>query len=163
MTRSIIDEFESGGPRLREAVQNLTESELKTRIGPGTWSIHEIVIHLLDSDEIAIDRMKRILIEDNPTQLYADESAYIEKLYPHEQSLDDALTMFEVGRRQFARVLRKLPDAAFDRFGTHNKKGRVTLGQMVQTYVNHVNDHMTFLLGKRERLGKPLSRAHSPN
>jgi uncharacterized damage-inducible protein DinB len=134
----------------------LTESELKTRIGPGTWSIHEIVIHLLDSDEIAIDRMKRIVIEENPTQLYADESAYIEKLHPHEQSLDDALTMFEVGRRQFARVLRKLPDSAFDRIATHNKKGRVTLGEMVRSYADHVSDHMTFLLGKRERLGKPL-------
>lgn len=154
--RSLIDLFESGGPRLRAAVAGLTDAELKSRIGPGTWSIHEIVIHLVDSDELAIDRMKRIVIEDNPTQLYADETAYIEKLFPHEQDLDDALTMFEIGRRQFARTLRKLPDSAFDRFGTHTKKGRVTLGQMVQTYIDHVNDHMKFLLGKRERLGKPL-------
>lgn len=156
MNASTIDQFEQGGPSLRSAVAGLTEAELKTRIGPGTWSIHEIVIHLLDSDELAIDRMKRIVIEDNPTQLYADETAYIEKLFPHEQSLDDALTMFEIGRRQFARVLRKLPASAFDRFGTHNQKGRVTLGQMVQTYVDHVQDHMKFLLDKRERLGKPL-------
>ena len=118
--------------------------------------IQEIVVHLTDSDEIAIDRMKRIVIEDNPTQLYADESAYIERLYPHEQSLDDALTLFETGRRQFARVLRKLPDSAFDRVGTHNKKGRVTLGEMVQSYVDHVQDHMKFLVAKREKLGKPL-------
>ena len=34
--------------------------------GTGDWSIHELVIHLADSDSIAIDRMKRMLIEDNP-------------------------------------------------------------------------------------------------
>ena len=141
---------------MRKAVAGLTPDDLKARPGPGDWSIHEIVIHLTDSDEIAIDRMKRILIEDNPTQLYADESAYIERLYPHEQSLDDALTLFETGRRQFARVLRKLPDTAFERVGTHNKKGRVTLGEMVQSYVDHVQDHMKFLVAKREKLGKPL-------
>ena len=64
--------------------------------------------------------------------------------------------LFETGRRQFARVLRKLPDSAFDRVGTHNKKGRVTLGEMVQSYVDHVQDHMKFLVAKREKLGKPL-------
>jgi uncharacterized damage-inducible protein DinB len=159
MNRAIIDDFESGGPILRRAVAGLTPDELKARPGPGDWSMHEIVIHLVDSDEIAIDRMKRILIEDNPTQLWADETAYIQRLYPHEQSLEDALTIFEAGRRQFARVLRKLPDAAFERHGTHNKKGRVTLAEMVASYAGHVSDHMKFLLGKRERLGKPLQTA----
>jgi len=156
MNRTIIDEFEAGGPILRRAVAGLTAHELKARPGPGDWSIQEIVIHLADSDEIAIDRMKRIIIEGNPSQLWADETAYIEHLFPHEQSLEDALTLFETGRRQFARVLRKLPDAAFERHGTHNKKGRVTLAEMVDSYAGHVNDHMKFLLGKRERLGKAL-------
>jgi uncharacterized damage-inducible protein DinB len=125
MNRAMIDEFEAGPATLRRAIAGLTPEEVKARPGPGKWSIQEVVIHLVDSDEIAIDRMKRMLIEDNPTLLYADETAYIDRLFPHEQSLDDALTMFEVGRRQFARVLRKLPDAAFERHGTHNKKGRV--------------------------------------
>jgi uncharacterized damage-inducible protein DinB len=156
MNRAIIDEFESGGPILRRAVAGLTPDELKARPGPGDWSIQEIVIHLADSDEIAIDRVKRMIIEDNPTLLWADETAYIQRLFPHDQSLEDALTMFETGRRQFARVLRKLPDSAFERHGTHNKKGRVTLAEMVASYAGHVNDHMKFLLGKRERLGKPL-------
>lgn len=156
MNRTIIDQFEAGGPTLRRAVAGLTPDELKRRIEPGQWSIHEIVIHLLDSDELAIDRMKRIVCEDNPTQLYADETAYIERLFPHDQSLEDALTLFEVGRRQFARVLRKLPDSAFERIGTHNKKGRVTLADMVQSYVDHVKDHMKYLVAKREKIGKPL-------
>ena len=99
MDRNRIDEFESGGPRLRAAIAGLTAAELKSRGEPGKWSIHEIVVHLLDSDEIAIDRMKRMIIEENPTQLYADETAYIEKLHPHEQSLEDALTNPPPGQR----------------------------------------------------------------
>ena len=34
--------------------------------GPGKWSIKELVVHLADSDSISIDRMKRILTEDDP-------------------------------------------------------------------------------------------------
>ena len=55
--------------------------------GPGQWSILELVLHLADSDCISIDRMKRMLTEDNPPLLYADESAYVERLCSHEQSL----------------------------------------------------------------------------
>jgi hypothetical protein len=110
---------------------------------------------MADSDAISIDRMKRMLIEENPPLLYADETAYNERLFPHEQSLEDALSLFEIGRRQFARVLRKLPAAAFDRRGNHNRRGEVTLGAMVKDYIEHVDHHVKFIKEKRTRLGKP--------
>lgn len=155
MDRQLIDVYESGGATLRDAVAGLSGDDLKARPGPGTWSIQEVIIHLADSDAIAIDRMKRILSEDNPPLLYADETAYVERLFTHDQSLDDALTLFEVGRRQFARVLRKLPAEAFERVGTHNRRGKVSLAEMVRGYIDHVDHHLKFVREKRARLGKP--------
>src|SRR5262249_11843370 len=111
------------------------------------------------SDAIAIDRMKRILTEDNPTLLYADETAYVDRLFTHDQSLEDALAYFEIGRRQFARVLRQLPAEAFERHGTHNRRGRMTIGEMVAGYVKHLDHHLEFVRGKRERLGNPQRTA----
>jgi uncharacterized damage-inducible protein DinB len=157
MKRELIEAFAAGGEALRQAVQGLTREDLLARPGPGDWSIQELVIHLADSDAIAIDRMKRVLTEDNPPLLYADESAYVERLLHDEQSLEDALTLFEVGRRQWSRVLRKLPDDAFARRGTHNRAGIVTLGGMVEGYIKHVEHHLVFLRAKRERLGKPIA------
>ncbi len=156
MDRRLIEEYVACGPKLRRAVAGLSPEDLTARPGPGKWSILELVIHLTDSDCISIDRMKRMLIEDNPSLLYADETAYVDKLCTHDQSLEDALTLFEVGRRQFARVLRKLPDEAFQRHGTHNRRGRVAVGEMVKDYIEHVDDHLKFLFDKRARLGKPV-------
>jgi hypothetical protein len=156
MDRDLIERFVAGGEQLRRAVSNLSQDDLLATPGPGKWSIQQLVIHLADSDAIAIDRMKRILTEDNPPLLYADENAYTERLFCEAQSLDDAVLLVEVNRRQFGKVLRKLPDAAFARVGTHNRKGRVTLGGMVEDYVLHLEHHLTFLHAKRERLGKPL-------
>jgi uncharacterized damage-inducible protein DinB len=155
MDRQLIEEFVVCGRRLRQAVAGLSPEDVTARPGPGDWSILELVIHLADSDAIAIDRMKRMLIEDNPTLLYADETAYVRRLASHEQSLEDALTLLEVGRRQFARVLRVLPDEAFDRHGTHNRRGVLTVGDMVRDHIEHVDHHLVFLLAKRARLGKP--------
>jgi hypothetical protein len=56
-----------------------------------------------------------------------------------------------------AALLRRLPDEAFLRAGVHNQRGKVTLAEMVQMYVNHVRDHMVHLLKKRAMLGKPLT------
>jgi uncharacterized damage-inducible protein DinB len=154
MDKRLIEEYVACSSKLREAVAGLTQEQLTARPGPGKWSILELVVHLVDSDSIAIDRMKRIIIEDNPTLLYADESAYVDRLFSHEQSLEDALILFEVGRRQFARVLRRLPDDAFERIGTHNRRGTMTLGHMVNDYIGHVDHHLKFLEEKRSRLAK---------
>jgi uncharacterized damage-inducible protein DinB len=156
MDRSLIEAYAAAPARLRAAVAGLSREELTARPGPGAWSILEVVVHITDSDAISIDRMKRILIEDNPPLLYADESAYVDRLFTHEQDLEDALVLLEVGRRQWAKVLRKLPDAAFDRTGNHNRRGPVTLGGMVASYVTHIDDHLKFIVGKRQNLGKPL-------
>ena len=154
MDRKVIDDYAACGAQLRQAVAGLSPSDLSARPGPGTWSIHEVIVHLADSDSISVDRMKRILTEDNPTLLYADETAYVDRLFTHDQSLEDALTLFDVNRRQFARVLRKLPNEAFAREGTHNRRGVVTLGEMVRDYVEHVDHHLKFVREKRARLGK---------
>ena len=158
MDRSVIEAYVAAPAKLRKAVQGLSREELTARPGPGKWSILEVVVHIVDSDAISIDRMKRILSEDNPPLLYADETAYVERLFTHDQDLEDALVLLEVGRRQWARVLRKLPDAAFERTGQHNRSGAVTVGRMVASYVKHVDDHLEYILGKREKLGKPMPK-----
>lgn len=156
MDRKIIEEYVACLQRLRQAVSGLTQEDLKARPGPGDWSILENVVHLADSDAISIDRMKRMLSEDNPTLLYADETAYVDRLFTHDQSLEDSLIALEVGRRQFARVLRKLPDDAFERQGIHNRRGAVRVGEMVKDYVEHVDHHLKFINEKRKRLGKAV-------
>jgi len=161
MDRQLIEEYVACSKRLRDAVAGLSREDLTARPGPGDWSILELVIHLTDSDCISIDRMKRMLTEDEPTLLYADETAYVQRLASHEQSLEDALILFELGRRQFARVLKTLPDEAFHRRGMHSRRGVVTVGDYVKDYVEHVDYHLKFLLQKRERLGKPLALAAS--
>lgn len=156
MDRKLIETYEAAAQEVRNAVAGLTKQDLTARPGPGKWSILEVVVHLADSDAIAIDRMKRILTEENPPLLYANETAYVEKLFTHDQDLEDALVLMETGRRQWARVLRKLPDEGFLRAGVHNKRGAVTLGQFVADYIQHIDSHLQFIIDKRAKLGKPL-------
>jgi len=152
-----IERFATGGERLRRGVEGLSPADIVARPGPGAWSILECVIHIADMDGVAIDRMKRIIAEDSPRLLSADEDRYAARLHYHEQSLDDALNLIDLGRRQFARVLRKLDGAEFARTGTHSVKGPVSVADIVDYFTNHVDHHLDFILRKRITLGKPLT------
>ena len=54
------------------------------------------------------------------------------------------------------RVLRKLPDEAFKRQGTHNERGPVTLGDYLQHMVKHMEHHLKFIHAKRAAMGKEM-------
>lgn len=153
-----VQRYAEGAGVLAEAIQGLTAEQLTSRPVRGTWSIQEIVLHLLDSDLIASHRMKRILAEDNPRLEAYDETAFAARLYYHE--LDPALAceMFRLNRRLTAATLRRLGAAEFDRGGVHAEAGRVTLGVLVRAYAQHLDHHLRFL---REKKGLVIEAGHA--
>lgn len=152
MNRSLIDEFERGGDELRNSIRGLSRTDLTAFPVPGTWSIQQIVLHLMDSDLILADRMKRVIAEENPALIGYDESRFAKSLHYHEQSADDAVTILDLNRRNFAKVLRKLPDEAFARVGAHNERGPLTLADLLAGAVKHLKHHVKFILDKRQKL-----------
>ena len=150
----LIDQYLKDADDLRMAVRGLQREDLLAHPVPGTWSVQEIVIHLLDSDFVLTDRMKRVIAEENPALLAFDETKFVERLFYDDQSADDALTLFEINRRNFGRVLRKLPDAAFERTGHHSERGPLRLIDLLTMSVNHLKHHMKFIVEKREKMGK---------
>lgn len=153
MDRSWIDKYLAGAADLSRAIAGLTREQRLAFPVPGTWSIQQIVIHLMDSDVIASDRMKRIAAEDHPSLIGYNENAYIEKLFPHELDAEMAADVFAKNRLLTGEILRRLPDEAFARTGHHNEVGVITLEYLVKTYVQHLEHHLKFLYEKRKLLG----------
>ena len=155
----LIDRFEDGGLRLRAAIKAVSPDIAQVRCAPGSWSIQEVVIHLADMDAIGIDRMKRVVAEESPALANADETVFVQRLHPHAQSMDEAAMLFDIGRRQWARVLRRLADSDFHRSGRHSVEGELTLAQLLDRYMKHLDHHLPFIAGKMERLQAAAARA----
>lgn len=156
MNRAMIDEYVRGAAIPAAAIDGLTAVDLDALPITGTWSIRQIVLHLMDSDLIAADRMKRIIAETNPVLIGFDESAFAQKLFYTELDAAAAAELFRRNRLLMGEILKRLPDSAYLRVGIHNQRGRVTLEQMVELYVRHLDHHLKFLKHKRQLLGKPL-------
>ncbi len=151
-----VDEYARGGTALQAAIRGLSAADLDALPVPGTWSIRQIVLHLMDSDLIGSDRMKRIIAEENPTLVGFDESAFAANLFYSAMDAAAAADIFHKNRLLTAEILRRLPDAAFIRWGTHNQRGRITLEELLAVHIHHLDHHLKFLKHKRQLIGKPL-------
>jgi len=156
MDRQLIEQFAAGAGKVGQAIAGLSREDFLKQPVPGTWSIGQIVIHLMDSDLIASDRMKRVIAEDNPTIIGYNEAAFAQKLYYEKMDFAVAADIFKKNRDLTAIILRSLPNEAFSRFGTHNEVGKKTLADFVKIYVDHLEHHLGFIRKKRELIGKPL-------
>ncbi len=152
-----IDAFAAGADECRRAIAGLTPAELNATPIAGTWSIQQVVLHLLDSDLIAGERMKRVVAEDNPLIVNYDETRFSQRLAYERMDASVAAEIFALHRRHVAQFLRCLPAEAASRSGVHTERGKLTLGDLVRTYAEHLPHHMKFVAEKRRALGKPLS------
>jgi hypothetical protein len=154
MNRQIIENYARGAGVVAAEIRGLSADDFRATPVPGTWSIGQIVLHLMDSDLIASDRMKRIIAEDNPPIIGYNESAFAQHLFYDALDPFKAADIFMKNREMTAEILRRLPDAAFARVGTHNERGKITLGEMVEMYVRHLEHHIKFLQHKKQLLRK---------
>jgi uncharacterized damage-inducible protein DinB len=151
--QGLIDAFLAGPAQLRQAVAGMSREQLLARPIPGKWSTLEVVCHLADFDPVIADRMKRVIAEDKPQLLGADEKSYAATLAYHDRDLEEELTLIERTRSQMGRILRKLPAEAFQRVGVHNERGPLTMERLVTLAANHIPHHVQFIQEKRRALG----------
>ncbi|HKI37481.1 MAG TPA: DinB family protein [Gemmataceae bacterium] len=151
----LIDNYLAGPRTLRQAVAGLSREQLLARPVAGKWSTLEVVCHLADFDPIIAERMKRVLAEERPQLLGADEKRFAAALAYHERNLDEELAIIEQTRSQMARILRTLPPEALGRVGVHNERGPRTLEDLLTGATNHLTHHVKFIADKRRALGLP--------
>jgi hypothetical protein len=152
----LLDSYTDHAHDLSKSIAGLTRDDLFAFPVPGTWSIQQIVMHLVDDDLIVADRMKRVIAEDNPLLIGFNETKYAARLHYHDQDAAIAADIFAKDRGLMSSLLRQLPDAEFQRTGIHSERGKVTLADLVKNAVDHLAHHLKFIHEKRRLLGKPL-------
>jgi len=160
MDAKLIEHYAAGGEKLSMAIRGLTREDLlavpPADANVGRWSIQQVVIHCLDSDLIATDRLKRMIAEDNPTIVGYDENRFVQNLYYPEQPAETAVQIVDLNRKVFVNVLRRLPATAWERKGTHNERGVITVAGYLKSTVDHLDHHLSFIHKKRAQMGKEM-------
>jgi uncharacterized damage-inducible protein DinB len=72
----LIDDYLAGPQKLRAAVAGMTAEQLDARPIPGKWSTKQVICHLADFEPVYVDRMKRVIAENEPTMFSGDPDLF---------------------------------------------------------------------------------------
>lgn len=140
--KQLIEQYAQGYDKLREAVHGLSEGELRFQPAPGKWSIHEILVHVADAEIVGIQRLKKVLAEDQPILPVYDQDAWANKLSYDQSDAQQHLQLFALLRESMLPILRTVSTGDWSRIGIHSEAGPLTFHQLLQKYVDHVSDHL---------------------
>lgn len=119
--------------RLKAALKGVPKKLLLWTPGPGKWSILEIVAHMRDMErEAYIARYRRILTEDNPTLPDIDGDLIALRDDYRSMKLPDLLRDFLKLRKECLKVLKSVKAAQWDRAGTHETAGPLSMGDLLR-------------------------------
>jgi uncharacterized damage-inducible protein DinB len=149
----LAEEYLAGPQTVRQAVAGLNREQLVARPVAGKWSTLEVVCHLADFEPILADRMKRVIAEERPSLIGANENSFAAKLAYSSRDLNEELGIIDNTRRQMSRILKTLAPEALTRIGVHNERGPLTLETLLTTAIRHIPHHVQFIMEKRRALG----------
>jgi hypothetical protein len=138
---ALIQRYADGPAVLRAALDRVPAAAMKWRPGPDKWSPHEVVVHCADSESNATMRIRYLVAENNPRILGYDQDVWARLFDYHSHPLDLALATIVAVRGNTLPLLRRLPDEAWSRGGTHSESGPYSADDWLQSYGEHLETH----------------------
>lgn len=139
---ALREEYHRGYTMLREAIQGLSEEELRFKPAPDKWSIHQILIHVTDSEILSTHRLKKVLAEDEPLLISFDQNAWVKQLDYDSLDREQHLLLFHMLRASMRPILDQMTDEQAERVGVYPDAERFTFLQLLEFRVQHVRDHL---------------------
>lgn len=133
--RTHLDTLRATPAKLKAALKGVPKKLLTWTPAPGKWSILEIVCHLRDMERDAyLTRYERILKEDNPSLPDVDGDIYaLEKDY-RSAKLSEVVRDWSRLRKDCLRILAKLRAAEWERVGTHETAGPLSVATLLRRH-----------------------------
>lgn len=127
---------------LEQILSKVPVDLLEKQVRTGKWSIKENIAHLVRYQKESIDRINRILTEEEPSlKRYVAEE---DEAFPDTVALplNTLLLKMKEDRKQLHTILKSLTDDQFSRTGRHPVLGMLTLSEWIEFFLLHEAHHM---------------------
>jgi hypothetical protein len=129
---------------IRGLLTDLPEEWLATREGPDTWSPRDVLGHLIHGEDTDWIPRARIILAHGEARAFEPFDRFAQFTRFSGVPVSDLLVQFEEKRHEGLSVLRewKLSERELERSGIHPELGRVTLRELLATWVTHDLGHI---------------------
>lgn len=138
-----IEEYGHGFDLFTAALAVIPHETWEFKPASGEWSVHEVLVHMADSEAIGALRVRTLIAEPGSTLMTYDEAQWAQALNYRNQNADDALQSFRLTRQTTYHLLKTLPDQVFTHSVIHPAFDEpYTLEQWLNVYTEHVPEHV---------------------
>jgi len=128
---------------LEAALAEAPQEAMKFKPAPNEWSIHEIIIHIADSESNAALRARKLIVEPGGVLMGYDQDAWADTLNYHEHNFEDALEVTRLARKTTYELLKRQPDEVFTHSIIHPEyEAPYTFEQWINIYSAHIPGHI---------------------
>jgi hypothetical protein len=127
---------------LTNAIKRFPKEAWHFRSPDDPWTIHEIVVHITDSEANSFVRCRHFIAQPGEPILAYDENQWARALDYEGQSAEDALELFRWLRLMSYRLIKSLPESAWSNTVYHPENGVMTLDDWLDVYASHIPDHV---------------------
>lgn len=138
----LLESYINGYDKLAAAIQNAESEMLYFKPAENKWSTVEVIVHLADAECYANVRFRKAIAESGCTVDVYDHNAWAKLLDYQNQDIVTALALFKIIRLNNYKILSRLNDRVWDNFIMHPERGKVTLLNLLNIYVDHVHVHI---------------------
>jgi hypothetical protein len=138
-----IEQYRRGFGLLGAALTEISREAWDFKPSPADWSVHEIIVHMADSESMAALRVRKLIVEPGSTLMAYEEAKWATALKYEKQDTDDALQIIKLARLTTYNLLKSLPDEIFKNSVHHPEhKDPYTFDQWLNIYSKHIPDHI---------------------
>jgi len=137
-----IESYGQAYDKLIAALSQFPREMWQYRPSPDRWTIHEIIIHITDSEANSYARCRRFIAEPGTTVMAYDEMAWAQCLNYHAQSPEAAIELFKQLRASSYELIKTLPETLWTNTIVHPDNGVMTMDDWLDVYDRHVPDHI---------------------
>jgi len=151
---ALIDRFAAGANAFDDCL-SYEPALLLFRPSTDAWTIHEHVVHFVESDIATFHRYRKAVAEPGGSVVGYDEDLWTPALNYHATSLADAVALLKLLRRIAAAHLRTIVMRDWTTLTyTHSSQGPVNLETWIGLYIDHVSFHREFIERNKKLFAK---------
>jgi hypothetical protein len=139
-----IELYGRGFDLLKVILAEVPQEAMKFKPEPKEWSVHEILIHLADSESNSALRVRKLIVEPGGTLMGYDQDAWAIQLNYHDQNVEDALEVLRLARKTTYELLKRQPEEVFTHAIVHPELDKpYTFEKWLNIYPEHIPAHIT--------------------
>ncbi len=138
----VIKRLAAAPGRFAELLSRLEDADSVTAAVEGEWSPAQVMAHLRAANDILEPRMYQILVREATPLIGFDEHQWQQVARYSSLPVTDLLHTMMLKRKELVHALRGLSMEDWDRTGTHEVRGPISVLEIARQVADHEDEHI---------------------